>query len=115
MRSRANRHSEPPKRPAAFIKSNWRDVVADANAHGEVIVTNHNRPEVMVISMERYQELRREAEANDPLAVLRAEFDRELAVLNEPGAGARLREAFRATPAQLAAAANAAALARNKK
>ncbi len=44
----------------------------------------------------------------DALNALRAEFDRELAVLRQPGASQKLQEAFAATPVEIAKAANAA-------
>ena len=47
--------------------------------------------------------------ANDPLRRLREEFDRELAVLQAPGAEDKLREIFDATPEDMAKAANTAA------
>lgn len=78
------------------------------------MVTNHDRPEVVVLSLARYEALQREAAANDPMVALRAEFDRELAVLREPGAGERLRRAFRATPEEFADAAVAAASRRKR-
>jgi prevent-host-death family protein len=94
-------------RAASHVKSHWRDIVKEANAKGEVVVTNYNRPEVVVVSMERYTKLKNDAAAHDPLAALRAEFDRELAVLRQPGASQKLQEAFDATPAEIAKAANA--------
>lgn len=100
---------------ASDVKSSWREIVEDARSLGEVIVTNHNRPEVVVVSVERYAKLRKEAIANDPLRTLRAEFDRELAVLGEADAPERLRDAFRASPADLAVAANARRQGRGRK
>jgi len=96
------------RRPASEVKSRWRDIVADANRDGKVLVMNHKRPEVMVVSVEHYQALQQEAAAADPLARLRDEFDREMAFLRRPGAGAHLRDIFDATPRELAAAANRA-------
>ncbi len=96
-------------RPASDIKAHWRDIVADANAHGEVVVTHYNRPEVVVVSLDRYSKLKAEAVANDPLTTLRAEFDRELAVLRQPETAGALRHAFGAAPDALARAANASA------
>ncbi len=95
-------------RAASHVKSHWRDIVKEANANGEVVVTNYNRPEVVVVSMERYAKLKSDAAAHDPLAALRAEFDRELAVLQQPGASEKLRKLFASTPAEIADAANAA-------
>ena len=96
-------------RTASDAKARWRDIVSDARKHGEVTVTNHERAEVVVLSIERYEQLKKDAEAHDPLETLRAAFDHELAVLNAPSSAAKLRRAFRATPAQLGKAANAAA------
>lgn len=47
--------------------------------------------------------------ANDRLRLLREEFERELALLQGPGAEEKLREIFDATPEEMADAANAAA------
>lgn len=95
-------------RPSSDVKGHWRDIVDEANANGEVVVTNYNRPSVVVVSMERYAKLKKDAVAGDPLVALRAEFDRELAVLHQPGAARALRKAFAASPAAIAKAANAA-------
>jgi prevent-host-death family protein len=94
-------------RPASEARNHWREIVAKAN--GEVVVTHYNRPDVVVISIDRYSKLKADAEANDPLSTLRAEFDRELAYLREPGAGDTLRHLFNATSDEIADAANAAA------
>jgi prevent-host-death family protein len=99
----------PVNRAASHVKSHWRDIVKEANANGEVVVTSYNRPEVVVVSMERYAKLKNDAMAGDPLSTLRAEFDRELAVLRQPGASRKLHKAFAATPAEIAKAANDAA------
>jgi prevent-host-death family protein len=101
--------SQTASRRASEVKSHWRDIVDQVNAVGEVVVTSYNRPEVVVVSIERYAKLKKDATARDPLAKLRAEWDKELAVLQEPGAGDRLRRIFAMSPAEIAKAANAAA------
>jgi len=53
--------------------------------------------------------------APDVLSALRAELDQELAVLRDPQAPDRLQELFRATPADMTRAANAAAAKRRKR
>ena len=103
------------KRAASEVKSHWREIVAEAIAHGEVLVTNHQRPEVVVLSVDRHAKLQKDAAGNDPLATLRAEFDKELAVLRDSRASSRLRKVFASTPAQLANAANAAASRRRRR
>lgn len=97
------------KRPASDVKSQWRSIVEQANDVGEVIVTNYNRPEVVVVSVDHYAKLKEQAAANDPLARIRAKLDRDLAWMNEPGGAEELRAIFRATPEEIAEAANAMA------
>ncbi len=101
-----------PHRSASFAKTHWRDVVEEAKLVGEVVVTHHDRPEVVVLSMDRYQEMRKAAAAGDPLAKLRKEFDQELAALREPDAAEKVRRIFRSTPSEIAKAANEANLRR---
>ena len=72
-------------------------------------MTNYNRPEAVVISVERYAKLKRAARGKDPLQRLREDFARELAILRTPGAVGKLREIFDAAPEAIADAANAAA------
>ena len=101
----AGRHST---RAASDVKANWRTIVKEAR-EGEVIVTNYNRPEAVVISVERYAKLKAAARAKDPLQRLRDEFERELSALRTAGAAAKLRDIFDTSPQELADAANAAA------
>jgi hypothetical protein len=65
---------------------------------------------LVMVWTNRDSKINADAAASDPLSTLWAEFDRELAYLREPGAGAELRRLFNATPEELADAANAAAL-----
>lgn len=95
-------------RPASDTKAHWREIVADANTHGEVFVTHYNRPQVVVVSLDRYSKLKAEAVANDPLTKLRAEFDRELAWLREPGAADKMQKLFVAGTDEITLAANEA-------
>ena len=94
------------KRPASDVKSQWRSIVEQANDVGEVIVTNYIRPEAVVMSVEQYAKLKEQVVANDPLARIRADLDRRLAWLKEPGAADELREIFDSTPEEIAEAAN---------
>src|SRR5258706_2531796 len=97
----AGKHST---RQASEVKSNWRTIVQESR-DGEVIVTNYNRPEAVVMSAERYAQLQAAARANDPLRRLRLEVDRELAVLRSADAADRLRDVFEFNPIVIADAA----------
>ncbi|MHB8911862.1 MAG: type II toxin-antitoxin system prevent-host-death family antitoxin [Lysobacter sp.] len=83
--------ADTPVHPASAVKAGWSGIVREAVRYGEVIVTNHNRPEVVVVNIAAYAELVRRAQANDPLRALQADFDRRLAVLATPEGEARLR------------------------
>jgi PHD/YefM family antitoxin component YafN of YafNO toxin-antitoxin module len=88
-----------PAAPASSVKrEGWRGIMQTLPPGGRLLVTNHNRPEAVILSIAQYTKLA-EAEAGqaalDPLAGLRRQFDERLAALNEPGAGGKLRELAR--------------------
>jgi len=95
-------------RQASEVKSNWRAIVKEAQKK-EVIVTNYNQPEAVVMSAERYAELQKAVKANDPMKRLREEWEQKLAVLNEPGSSERMDAWFNASPQEIADTINAAA------
>jgi PHD/YefM family antitoxin component YafN of YafNO toxin-antitoxin module len=92
--------------PASDLKRRgWRGVIETLGSERALLVTNHERPEAVIVSTEEYARLtahaavaraRTEAE----LERLRQRFDDRLAVLRAPKAGARLRAAMRG-PARL--------------
>ena len=71
--------ADTPVHPASAVKASWPAIVRDVARHGEVIVTHHNRPEVVLLDIAAYAELVRRAEANDPLRTPAAEFEPHLA------------------------------------
>jgi prevent-host-death family protein len=75
----------------------------------EVVVTNSNKPEAVIISVERYATLKAAAEANDPERQLRESLIRDLGPLRAAGAGDKLRQMFAASPEQIANIVNVAA------
>lgn len=83
--------ADTPVHPASDIKSGWSQIVENAVRHGEVIVTHHRRPEVVVMDVATYADLVRRAESNSPLRFLRADFDRRFAQLNTRAGAAKLR------------------------
>ena len=74
--------ADTPVHRASDIKSNWSRIVESAVRHGEVIVTRHRRPEVVVMDVAAYADLVRRAEAVGPLNALQADFERRFAALN---------------------------------
>ena len=95
--------NDAPVRSASEVKSGWSGIVREVVRHGEVIVTHHGRPQAVVVDVDAYADLVRRAQANDPLQMLAAEFDRRLAVLDTAAGARRLRDvaaAGIATPAR---------------
>jgi len=95
-----------PRTPASDVKKlGWRGVMRTVVREGRVLVTNHDRPEAVILSVEEYGGIlralheageREEAELDS----LRARFDQRLASLQAADAGGRLRAAMRG-PAKL--------------
>ncbi|MEO6967384.1 MAG: type II toxin-antitoxin system prevent-host-death family antitoxin [Rhodanobacteraceae bacterium] len=84
--------ADTPVHSASAVKNGWGRIVEGAVRHGEVIVTNHSRPEVVVIDVGVYADLVRRARAKDPLEVLRADFDHRFAALNTRAGADKLRK-----------------------
>ena len=103
-----------PRAPATSVKTlGWRGVMQTVHREGAVLVTNHDRPEAVILSPEAYLALARAAGAGtrkdaDVLEALRARFDARLAALQDADAGDRLRAVIDA-PAKLHGKAKAGA------
>lgn len=89
--------SQLPAAPASTIKrEGWKGVMRSLRGAGQLVVTNHNRPEAVILSTQEYDRLVKAARAaatavNDPLQALRDRFDARLATLDTPDAESRLR------------------------
>lgn len=103
-----------PRTPATSIKTlGWRGVMQAVQQDGAVLVTNHDRPEAVILSTGAYLALARAARTArrndaDVLEALRARFDERLAALQDDDAGDRLRAVMDA-PAKLRGKARAGA------
>lgn len=92
--------SELARKPVSDVKrEGWRGVMKSVDAEGKVLMTNHNRPEAVILSLQVYQHLSALAERvqdadQQRLQALSRAFDQELSVLKAADAGDRLREAF---------------------
>lgn len=90
------------RRPASDVRTKgWPDIVASVQRQGRMLVTNHNRVEVVLLSLDEYSNLVGQAEAGQArktmaLDALREQFDQQLASLQADDAGARLEKAFEA-------------------
>ena len=95
-----------PRTPASSLKTlGWRGVMQAVREAGRVLVTNHDKPEAVIVSLEAYTAMARAVEDArrrdaDVLDVLRTRFDERLAALDESDAGDRLRKVMDA-PATL--------------
>ena len=87
-----------PRTPASDVKKlGWRGVMRSVARDGQVVVTNHNTPEAVILSAETYDAMLRALEAaaapqRSALEELQARFDSRLVSLQAADAGDRLRE-----------------------
>ena len=90
-----------PRTPASDLKKlGWRGMMNALRSKGKLLVTNHDQPEAVIISVEEYGALmqiieRFEAQTESTLTALRNSFDERLAVLQDQPAAARLRSTIR--------------------
>jgi prevent-host-death family protein len=88
------------RKPVSDVKrEGWRGVMRIVDAEGQVLMTNHDQPEAVIMSLREYRRLTElaqgvERDQQRRLEQLTRAFDAELAVLKQPDAAARLRQAF---------------------
>jgi prevent-host-death family protein len=87
-----------PRMPASDIKRRgWPGVMRAIGTQGTLVVTNHGRPEAVIVGTAEYARLRAasqqaEARLEADLSALRRRFDERLAGLRSPNAGQQLRQ-----------------------
>jgi PHD/YefM family antitoxin component YafN of YafNO toxin-antitoxin module len=92
--------------PASDVKRRgWRGVMQTLNVEGAVLITNHDRPEAVILAADAYASLldrakQTESRVESDLALLRRRFDERLDALRKPDAAQRLRSIMRG-PAKL--------------
>lgn len=90
---------------ATRAKNEFARVLDTALERGQVVITKHDAPKAVLVSIDKYNELA----GNRVLEELTAEFDELLASMQEPGKRRGIQRAFDASPAELGKAAVAAA------
>jgi prevent-host-death family protein len=99
-----NRRGEAPLKISATVAKNKLGEILDAAMEsGMVLITKHDIPKAILLSMEEYSALSRDSQMR--LDVLNDEFDALLARMQTPKARAGMKTAFAATPKQLGKAA----------
>ena len=89
-----------PRKPVSDVKrEGWRGVMRSVDSAGRLLMTNHDQPEAVILSLREYrllteQAARAQRDSQDKLDSLSRAFDAELAVLQKPDAGDRLRSVF---------------------
>ena len=103
-----NRRGEAPAQISATdAKNKLGEVLDSVMQDGMVLITRHETPRAVLLSIEEYHALSRDAESR--LDALSGEFDRLLAQMQTPTARAGMKSAFNASPGKLGKAAVAAA------
>ncbi|MBI4266512.1 MAG: type II toxin-antitoxin system Phd/YefM family antitoxin [Acidobacteria bacterium] len=94
---------EPPSVTASEAKSGFGRVLEMAMHGGAVVITKHDAPKAVLLSVESFNALSRAGETR--LDTLSSEFDALLAKLQAPKARSGMRAAFAASGRQLGKAA----------
>lgn len=104
---RNRRGEEPVKISATEAKNKLGEVLDSVMQRGMVLITKHEAPKAVLLSMEEYGALSRATETR--LDTLNDEFNALLARMQTAKARAGMKAAFAASPSQLGKAAVAAA------
>ncbi len=107
FRNHRGEHVTPAPVHATVAKNTFGRLLDTAMRGGAVVITKHDSPRAVLLSVEDYTALLQAREQT--LNTLSAEFDALLAHMQKPGMDRRMQAAFSATPAQLSRAAVAAA------
>lgn len=98
MTPKSDPFDDLPRTPASDLKRlGWRGVMESVAREGQVLVTNHGRPEAVILGITEYARMHEAAEAAsarraDALEALRRRFDERLAALQAPDAAERLQQ-----------------------
>lgn len=98
---------ELPPVTATSLKNRTADVLDHVAATGAVAITRHDKPRAVLLSLERYRELKGEDE--DWLADMYEEYRGMLDRMQDPAQKEAAERLFEATPEELGAAAVRAA------
>lgn len=91
---------ELPSAPASDVKKiGWRGLMKTVVAEGKLVVTNHNEPQAVILSIKEFEAMQgvlqqEQARKEAVLADLRRRLDNHLAPLKAADAGDRLRAAM---------------------
>jgi PHD/YefM family antitoxin component YafN of YafNO toxin-antitoxin module len=90
-----------PRAPASDLKKlGWRGMMNALRGTGKLLITNHDEPEAVIVSVGEYDALMQvveqsQAQTEAALAGLRRSFDERLSVLQADSAASRLKSAIR--------------------
>ncbi|WP_076999591.1 hypothetical protein [Variovorax sp. KK3] len=96
-----------PSFSATKLASGMQAVASTVMARGAVVITRHERPAMVLLSVERYLEMEQASEPN--LEALTHDFDAMFARMQGDGAAQAMADAFAMEPAELGKAAVAQA------
>jgi len=98
---------QPASVTATDAKKRFGRLLEKAIQGNDVFITKHDAPKAVLISVDRFNALSRDAESK--MDSLNTEFDVLLSRMQQPGARDAMQSAFNASPKELAKAALTAA------
>ncbi len=96
-----------PSFSATRLVGGMQKVTSAVMAHGAVLITRHDEPAMVLMSVDRYLQLEQAAEPN--LDALTRQFDEMFGRMQDADAASSMADAFGMTPEQLGEAAVRAA------
>lgn len=87
---------------ATVAKNEFASILDTAVSHGPVVIRKHDAPRAVLVSWAEFEAMDAPPRRLETLA---AQYEARLMAMQRPGVRARMRAAFDATPAEIAAAA----------
>jgi hypothetical protein len=86
---------ELPRRPSTKVKNGWGELIQEVRESGTVAVTSYDKIEFVIMGADQYRRIAQIVESVEStrkaaLAELTAEFDRQLAEMQNPSTRARI-------------------------
>ena len=98
-----------PTIASSVLLAKFHSTTAAVAKHGAMLVTRHDQPSLVLVSLERYREW--EQASSPSLDALASEFDEMYSAMQTQGAADRMANAFAMSPSTLGHTAAAAAAA----
>lgn len=92
---------ELPTSPSTDLKNTFKSVFQKALESGPVSITRNRKREAILLSADLYDQIIKELASRDPLEILRKDYDKRFAAMQNPEAAVAYEDAFNCAPKEL--------------